>query len=140
MNRVKWILLAVCVVGMLIGAAAAYSGYVKNRLDTDGADGRAVLTGSFSRTEYAGYTPRGRRYREKRTVYYFSYRFRVDGADYTGKVRKTENLVTARAGDSVAVRYLPDDPGVHRLVRNGEGKYKVIRPVRPRSRVRQAAP
>ena len=42
MNRVKWILLGVCLFGMLIGAAVAYSGYVKKRLDADGAETRAV--------------------------------------------------------------------------------------------------
>lgn len=143
MNRVKWILLGVCLFGMLIGAAVAYSGYVKKRLDADGAETRAVLTASFSRTEYVGYRPgyRGRMhrsFREKRTVYYFRYRFRVDGTDYTGKVRKTENLMMARIGDSVVVRYLPDDPDVHRLVRSEDSKYRVIRP-RPRSRVRRSA-
>ena len=141
MNRVKWILLGVCLFGMLIGAAVAYSGYV--RLDADGAETRAVLTASFSRTECVGYRPgyRGRmhrNFREKRTVYYFRYRFRVGGTDYTGKVRKTENLMTARIGDSVVVRYLPDDPDVHRLVRSEGGKYRVIRP-RPRSRARRSA-
>lgn len=40
MNRVKWILLGVCLFGMLIGAAVAYSGYVKKRLDADGAETR----------------------------------------------------------------------------------------------------
>ena len=74
MNRVKWILLGVCLFGMLIGAAVAYSGYVKKRLDADGAETRAVLTASFSRTECVGYRPgyRGRmhrNFREKRTVY-----------------------------------------------------------------------
>ena len=82
MNRVKWILLGVCLFGMLIGAAVAYSGYVKKRLDADGAETRAVLTASFSRTECVGYRPgyRGRmhrNFREKRTVYYFRYRFRA---------------------------------------------------------------
>ena len=56
----------------------------------------------------------------------------------TGKVRKTENLMTARIGDSVVVRYLPDDPDVHRLVRSEDSKYRVIRP-RPRSRARRSA-
>ena len=59
-------------------------------------------------------------------------------ADYTGKVRKTENLMTARIGDSVVVRYLPDDPDVHRLVRSEDSKYRVSRP-RPRSRARRSA-
>ena len=58
--------------------------------------------------------------------------------DYTGKVRKTENLMMARIGDSVVVRYLPDDPDVHRLVRSEDSKYRVIRP-RPRSRARRSA-
>ena len=46
--------------------------------------------------------------------------------------------MTARIGDSVVVRYLPDDPDVHRLVRSEGGKYRVIRP-RPRSRARRSA-
>ena len=37
------------------------------------------------------------------------------------------------------VRYLPDDPDVHRLVRSEGGKYRVIRP-RPRSRARRCQP
>ena len=58
------------------------------------------------------------------------------GQTYTGKVRKKENLHTARIGDSVVVRYLPDDPGVHRLVTDSAGRYKVDRCARGRSRSR----
>lgn len=133
MNRVKWILLGVCLFGMLIGAAVAYSGYVKKRLDADGAEtvrcSPRVFRGpnmSDTGPDTGGGCTAG--FREKRTVYYFRYRFRVDGTDYTGKVRKTENLMTARIGDSVVVRYLPDDPDVHRLVRSEDSKYRVIRP------------
>ena len=112
MNRVKWILLGVCLFGMLIGAAVAYSGYVKKRLDADGAETRAVLTASFSRTECVGYRPgyRGRmhrNFREKRTVYYFRYRFRVGGTDYTGKVRKTGPSIISDTGSGWAGPIIP---------------------------------
>ena len=49
-------------------------------------------------------------------------------------MRKKENLHTARIGDSVVVRYLPDDPGVHRLVTDSAGRYEVVRHARGRSR------
>ena len=47
---------------------------------------------------------------------------------------KKENLHTARIGDSVVVRYLPDDPGVHRLVTDSAGRYEVVSHARGRSR------
>jgi hypothetical protein len=105
-------------------------------LQAEGAETKAVLTGCSSRVGFVGYRPHGRRYREKHTVCCFDYRYEVGGQTYTGKVRKKENLHTARIGDSVVVRYLPDDPGVHRLVTDSAGRYKVDRCARGRSRSR----
>ena len=107
MSRGKWIIAFLCVPAALLGAA---------------------------RAEFVGYRPRSRRYRGKHTVCYFDYRYVVGGQTYTGKVRKKENLHTARIGDSVVVRYLPDDPGVHRLVTDSAGRYEVVRHARGRSR------
>lgn len=120
----------------LLGAALLRSGHISGRLQAEGAETKAVLTGSSSRAEFVGYRPRSRRYRGKHTVCYFDYRYVVGGQTYTGKVRKKENLHTARIGDSVVVRYLPDDPGVHRLVTDSAGRYKVDRCARGRSRSR----
>ena len=117
-------------------AALLRSGHISGRLQAEGAETKAVLTGSSSRAEFVGYRPRSRRYRGKHTVCYFDYRYVVGGQTYTGKVRKKENLHTARIGDSVVVRYLPDDPGVHRLVTDSAGRYKVDRCARGRSRSR----
>lgn len=137
MSRGKWIIAFLCVLAALFGAAILWSGHVSDRLQAEGAETKAVLTGSSSRVEFVGYRPHGRRYREKHTVYYFDYRYVVGGHEYTGKVRKKENLYTARVGDSVVVRYLPDDPGVHRLVTDSDGRYKVGRHARGRSRSRR---
>ena len=90
-----------------------------------------------SRVGFVGYRPRSRRYRGKHAVCYFDYRYEVGGQTYTGKVRKKENLHTARIGDSVVVRYLSDNPGVHRLVTDSAGRYKVDRCARGRSRSRR---
>ena len=117
MSRGKWIIAFLCVPAALLGAALLRSGHISGRLQAEGAETKAVLTGSSSRAEFVGYRPRSRRYRGKHTVCYFDYRYVVGGQTYTGKVRKKENLHTARIGDSVVVRYLPDDPGVHRLPR-----------------------
>lgn len=134
MSRGKWIVTILCLVAALVGAAALWSGHVAEKLQAEGVEARAVLTGSSSRVEYVGYRPHGPRFREKHTVYYFDYRYVVGGREYTGKVRKKDNLFTARTGDSVVLRYLPDDPGVHRLVQDSCGRYKVVRPSRGRSR------
>lgn len=134
MSRGKWIVAFLCVLAALCGAAVLWSGHVSDRLQAEGAVTKAVLTGSSSRVEFVGYRPHGRRYRERHTVCYFDYRYVVDGHEYTGKVRRKENLYTARAGDSVEVRYLPGDPGVHRLVKDSGGRYKISRQSRGRTR------
>lgn len=141
MSRGKWIIAFLCVPAALLGAAllgAAIlrSGHICGRLQAEGAETKAVLTGCSSRVGFVGYRPHGRRYREKHAVCCFDYRYEVGGQTYTGKVRKKENLHTARIGDSVVVRYLPDNPGVHRLVTDSAGRYKVDRCARGRSRSR----
>lgn len=110
MSRGKWIIAFLCVPAALLGAALLRSGHISGRLQAEGAETKAVLTGSSSRAEFVGYRPRSRRYRGKHTVCYFDYRYVVGGQTYTGKVRKKENLHTARIGDSVVVRYLPGRP------------------------------
>ena len=44
--------------------------------------------------------------------------------------------MTARAGDSVLVRYLPDNPEVSRLVHRDDGTYHLWRPRPARRRPR----
>ena len=122
MSRGKWIVAFLCVPAALLGAAILRSGHICGRLQAEGAETKAVLTGCSSRVGFVGYRPHGRRYREKHAVCCFDYRYEVGGQTYTGKVRKKENLHTARIGDSVVVRYLPDNPGVHRLVTDSAGR------------------
>lgn len=62
---------------------------------------------------------------------YFSYTYSVGGENYEGEVRRTGPLVRARVGDSVRVRYLPDAPARHTLVRDGEGNVRFSRGLRP---------
>lgn len=137
MSRGKWIVAFLCVLAALFGAALLWSGHVADRLQTEGAETKAVLTGTSSQVEFVGYRPHGRNFRRKHTVYYFDYSYVVDGHAYTGRVRKKENLYVARIGDSVVVRYLPDDPGVHRLVKDSNGRYMVVRHACGRSRTRR---
>ncbi|WP_295936440.1 DUF3592 domain-containing protein [uncultured Alistipes sp.] len=132
----KLVLAVIAIVVILLFLAVGYSRHVRQRLDRDGIETRAVLTESFTRTEYVGYRPRAMRYRQKQTVYYFRYSFTVEGIEYTDKVRKKENLSTARIGDSVVVRYLPDDPGTHRCVKDENGKYKLTQHAPSRKRGR----
>ena len=135
MSRGKWIIAFLCVPAALLGAALLRSGHISGRLQAEGVETKAVLTGSPSRAEFVGYRPRSPSLpRETYPVCYFDYRYVVGGQTYTGKVRKKENLHTARIGDSVVVRYLPDDPGVHRLVTDSAGRYEVVRHARGRSR------
>ena len=111
MSRGKWIIAFLCVPAALLGAALLRSGHISGRLQAEGVETKAVLTGSSSRAEFVGYRPRSRRYRGKHTVCYFDYRYVVGGQTY-----------------------LPDDPGVHRLVTDSAGRYEVVRHARGRSR------
>lgn len=88
MSRGKWIIAFLCVPAALLGAALLRSGHISGRLQAEGVETKAVLTGSSSRAEFVGYRPRSRRYRGKHTVCYFDYRYVVGGQTYTGKVRK----------------------------------------------------
>ena len=99
MSRGKWIVAFLCVPAALLGAAILRSGHICGRLQAEGAETKAVLTGCSSRVGFVGYRPHGRRYREKHAVCCFDYRYEVGGQTYTGKVRKKENLHTARIGE-----------------------------------------
>ena len=93
MSRGKWIIAFLCVPAALLGAALLRSGHISGRLQAEGAETKAVLTGSSSRAEFVGYRPRSRRYRGKHTVCYFDYRYVVGGQTYTGKVRKKRTSI-----------------------------------------------
>lgn len=126
-------------VAALLAALAAgllYAYLVSDRLKREGVEARAVVTRVYSREETRTRgTARRPRY-EKVTVHYLDYRLTVDGRDYDDRIRRYGNLMTARVGDSLLVRYLPDNPAVHRIVRDAEGDYRITRTVR----ARRAAP
>ena len=65
MSRGKWIIAFLCVPAALLGAAILRSGHICGRLQAEGAETKAVLTGCSSRVGFVGYRPHGRRYREK---------------------------------------------------------------------------
>ena len=93
-----------------------------------------MLTSSFTRRVQHGSGAGRHRNRAIRheDVGYFSYTYSVGGENYEGEVRRTGPLVRARVGDSVRVRYLPDAPARHTLVRDGEGNVRFSRGLCPR--------
>ncbi|MFQ8713950.1 MAG: hypothetical protein ACLR93_09850 [Alistipes onderdonkii] len=93
MSRGKWIIAFLCVPAALLGAAILRSGHICGRLQAEGAETKAVLTGCSSRVGFVGYRPHGRRYREKHAVCCFDYRYEVGGQAYTGKVRKKRTSI-----------------------------------------------
>lgn len=127
----KRILLALV---LLLAALGLYGYLVSERLEREGLETRAVITNVYSREETRTRRGTARRPRyEKVTVHYLDYRFSVGGRDYEEtRVRRYDNLMTARPGDSLLVRYLPDNPDVSRPVRREEGGYCLWRPRRAR--------
>lgn len=124
---------------VLFGAACLYGYLVGERLEAEGVTTKAVVTRVYSREESrpaSGY--RGWRRSRKVTVYLLDYRFRVDGRTYDAQVRRAGRLMTARTGDSLVVRYLPDDPSVNRPERDSAGDYRVTRPRQRRPRFGRA--
>ena len=103
-----------------------YLANISRRLASEGVETGAVLTSSFTRRVQHGSGAGRHRSRAIRheDVGYFSYAYDVGGESYEGEVRRSGPLVRARVGDSVRVRYLPDAPARHTLVRDGEGNVR----------------
>lgn len=139
MSRKRIILMLLAALLVAFAAGAFYSYLMHGRLEREGVEARAVVTRVYSREETRTRRGTARRPRyEKTTVHYLDCRFTVDGRDYEDRIRRYGNLMTARMGDSLLVRYLPDDPAVHRFVRDDEGNYRITRPVRARSAVKRS--
>lgn len=102
------------------------------RLDAEGVTTEAVVTRVYSRIERRpGPGRRGTRRSREVTVYLLDYRFRTaDDSTRTGTRRRTGNLMTARVGDRLLLRYLPGRPSIHRLERDSAGDYCKSRPPR----------
>jgi hypothetical protein len=106
---------------LLAGVIFSLIGWVviaeANRLERDGVDTVATVTARDIRTE----TDRDG---NRTTRYYVSYRF-TPTSDQTVNARDSVARTTydaAQVGQGVAVRYLPDDPGVSRLSSEGTGR------------------
>ncbi|WP_295990326.1 DUF3592 domain-containing protein [uncultured Alistipes sp.] len=113
---------------LLFAACGLYGYLVADRLKRVGVEARAVVTRVYSREETRTRRGTARRPRyEKVTVHYLDYRLTVDGRDYEDRIRRYDNLMTARVGDSLLVRYLPSNPDVNRPVRLEEGGYDLRR-------------
>lgn len=125
--------IAVCAAALL-GWGVLYLANISRRLASEGVETGAVLTSSFTRRVQHGSGAGRHRSRAIRheDVGYFSYAYDVGGESYEGEVRRSGPLVRARVGDSVRVRYLPDAPARHTLVRDGEGNVRFSWGPRPR--------
>lgn len=139
MSRKRIILMLLAALFAAFAAGALYCYLMHVRLDREGVEARAVVTRVYSREETRTRRGTARRPRyEKVTVHYLDYRLTVDGRDYDDRIRRYGNLMTARTGDSLLVRYLPDNPAVHRPVRDDEGNCRIARPVRARGAARRS--
>ncbi len=111
------------------------------RFKRDGRETMGVVTRIYSKVE-----TRSRRVsrrvtrREKVTLFYLDYRFSVDGRDYDGSQQIGRAPSGFRKGDSIAVRYLPDDPSRNQLARDGEKNFKVKKVQRRRHGPRPVLP
>lgn len=133
-TRTKRIWAIVVCAAALLGWGVLHLANISRRLASEGVETGAVLTSSFTRRVQHGSGAGRHRNRAIRheDVGYFSYTYSVGGENYEGEVRRTGPLVRARVGDSVRVRYLPDAPARHTLVRDGEGNVRFSRGLRPR--------
>jgi len=106
---------------LLIGAVFSAIGWVviaqANRLDRDGLDAVAIVTARDIRTERD-------RDGNNRTRYLLSYEFSPGSGERVvaraSVARETYNQ--AQVGQTMAVRYLPEDPGTNRLAAEGSGR------------------
>lgn len=111
------------------------------RFRNHGVETMGVVTRVYSKVETrARRVSRRVTRREKVTVFYSDYRFSVAGCDYDGTQRLGRTPADLRKGDSIAVRYLPDDPSRSRLARDGEKNFKVKKVRRRRHGPRPVLP
>lgn len=104
------------------------------RLDTEGVTTEAVVTRVYSRVERRpGPGRHGVRRSREVTVYLLDYRFKTaDDSTCTDSHRRSGNLMTARIGDRLLVRYLPERPSINRLERDSAGNFRKLPRPRPR--------
>lgn len=116
--------LVALVVAAVVGLCHAF--WVGSRFDKEGVEIMGVVTRVYTKTEYRTrrVTRRTSR-REKVTVHYLDYRYSVGGLDYTDSQRIGTSYLNVRKGDSVAVRYLPDEPARSRLARDSARNFKI---------------
>ncbi|MDE7305140.1 MAG: DUF3592 domain-containing protein [Alistipes sp.] len=123
----------------VVGLVCAFR--IDARFKRDGMETMGVVTRVYSKVE-----TRVRRVsrrvtrREKVTFFYLDYRFSVDGRDYEDSQQIGRAPSDLRKGDSIVVRYLPDDPSRSRLARDGEKNFKVKKVRRRRHGPRPVLP
>ena len=101
---------------LLFAACGLYGYLVADRLKREGVEARAVVTRVYSREETRTRgTARRPRY-EKVTVHYLDYRLTVDGRDYEDRIRRYDNLMTARLAASERDFYRAQGTFTGRLV------------------------
>lgn len=122
---------------LLMVAAVGYGAFNARRLNERGVEVYAVVTRVYLRAEYRnGPGPRGWKHRKKVSAYWLDYRFRVDTVSFEGKCCRSQNLMKVRTGDSLRVRYLPENPEVNGPVHREDGSCALKRTARNKCRTR----
>ncbi len=104
------------------------------RLDAEGVTTEAVVSRVYSRVEKRPGPGRyGARRTREVTVCLLDYRFTAaDDSTYTVQQRRSGNLMTARVGDRLLVRYLPERPSINRIERDSAGNFRKLPRLRRR--------
>lgn len=118
-----WFFAALYVFGGLVLAISAYMAFHEARLALAGSDGRASVTNMRENSYTAvrsNYAPGGQLVRaERRTDYYVTYQFEVDGTPYSFERTVDEDFYkTIEPGDTVPVRYYAPNPEFNDIDRN----------------------
>ena len=122
---IRWVIAGVVIVAVLwLGHAL----WIARRFRTEGMETMGIATKVYTKTEYrtVRVTRRTSR-RVKTTAWFLDYRFSAGDSVFEDSQRLGRTFPDIRKGDSIGIRYLPDNPARSRLAFDKEGRHVVKR-------------
>ena len=126
----RWAVAGVVIAAVLCLSHAFWIAY---RFRTEGAETMGIVTKVYTKTEYRTERVTRRTSRQvKTTAWFLDYRFSVGDSVFEDSQRLGRTYPDIRKGDSIGIRYLPDNPARSRLAFDKEGRHVVKRRSRRR--------
>ena len=133
MNWNQWIRWAIAGVVIVVVLCLGRALWIAHRFRTEGVETMGIVTTVYTKTEYRTVRVTRRTSRQvKTTAWFLDYRFSAGDSVFVDSQRLGRTYSNIRKGDSIEIRYLPDNPARSRLAFDKEGRHVVKRRSRRR--------